>query len=100
MVNQLITECYDYAQITATTNVATVGNAAAGYGYLKGIFVSSHTAGTITVYDDPAAGTTTKIIDTFTPVNATFFELPAKYLKGCNVVITGTVSCTVFFNRP
>lgn len=100
MVNQLITECYDYAFITATTNVATVGSAAAGYGYLKGIFVSSVTAGTITVYDDPAAGTGTTIIATFTPLPATFYELPAKYRTGCNVVITGTVSATVFYNRP
>lgn len=101
MVNQLITDCYDYVQTTATVNVATSGGAAASYGYLRGIFVSAATGGpTITVYDEPAAGTTTKIIDTFTPTPATFYSLPAKYKTGCNVVIGGTVSCTIFFNRP
>lgn len=98
--NQIITDAYEYAQITATTNVATVGGAAASYGYLRGIFISSATGGSITVYDDPAAGTTNKIIDTFTVAAATFYSLPSKYRTGCNVVIGGTVSCTVFFNRP
>lgn len=99
--NQLITDAYEYAQITATTNVATVGGALASYGYLRGIFVSAAAATpTITVYDEPAAGTTTKIIDTFTPVAGTFYSMPSKYRTGCNVVISGTVSCTVFFNRP
>lgn len=99
--NQLITDAYEYVQTSATVNVATSGNAAASYGYLRGIFVSAATGGpTITVYDEPAAGTTTKIIDTFTPTPSTFYSLPAKYRTGCNVVIGGTVSCTIFFNRP
>lgn len=101
MKAQLVNQTYDYVQTSATVNVATAGGAAASYGYLKGIFVSAASATpTITVYDEPAAGTTTKIIDTFTPVAATWYELPAKYLKGCNVVISGTVSCTIFYNRP
>lgn len=100
-VNQLTTDAYDYVQTTATVNVATAGTAAASYGYLRGIFVSSASATpTITVYDDPAAGTAVKIIDTFTPVGPFFYTLPAKYKTGCNVVITGTVSCTIFYNRP
>lgn len=99
--SQLITDAYDYTQTSATVNVATVGGATATRGFLRGIFVSAASATpTITVYDEPAAGTTTKIIDTFTPVAATFYSLPAKYRTGCNVVITGTVSCTIFYNRP
>lgn len=99
--NQLITDAYEYVQTSATVNVATSGGAAAGYGYLKGIFVSAASATPlITVYDEPAAGTTTKIIDTFIPTASTFYALPAKYRTGCNVVISGTVSCTIFFNRP
>lgn len=101
MKNQLITEAYDYVQTSATVNVATAGGASASYGYLKGIFVSAASATpTITVYDEPAAGTTTKIVDTFIPVASTFYELPTKYLKGCNVVISGTVSCTIYYVRP
>lgn len=100
-VNQLTTSAFDYVQTTATVNVATAGTAAAGYGYLAGIFVSAASATpTITIYDDPAAGTATKIIDTFTPVAANFYSLPAKYRTGCNVVISGTVSCTIFYVRP
>jgi|SRR5882757_887804 len=99
--NQIITDCYDYAQTSATVNVATVGSATASNGFIRGIFVSAASATpTITVYDDPAAGTSTKIIDTFIPVASTFYSLPAKYKTGCNVVITGTVSCTIFYNRP
>lgn len=101
MVNQLITDSYDYVQTAATVNVATTGGASAGYGYLRGIFVSAASSTpTITVYDDPAAGTSVKIIDTFTPVAAAFYALPAKYKTGCNVVISGTVSATIFYNRP
>ena len=99
--NQLITDAYDYVQTSATVNVATAGTAAAGYGYLRGIFVSAASATpTITVYDDPSSGTTTKIIDTFTPTAATFYSLPAKYKTKYNVIINDTVSCTIFFNRP
>lgn len=98
--NQLITDAYEYVQTSATVNVATTGGTAAGYGYLRGIFVSSVAGGSITVYDEPAAGTTTKIVDTFTPVAGTFYSFPTKYRTGCNVVITATLSCTIFFNRP
>lgn len=98
---QLTTQANDYAQISATTNVAKNGGANASLGYLTGIFVSSASSTpTITVYDDASSGTTTKIIDTFTPVSATYYPMPAAYKTGCNVVISGTVSCTVFFNRP
>lgn len=101
MFNQKVTETYDYAQISASTNIALSGGAAAGPGSLAGIFVSIATTNpSITIYDDPASGTTTKIVDTFTPNADTFYPLPANYRTGCNVVLAGTVSCTVFFNRP
>jgi len=55
--NQIITDCYDYVQTTATVNVATAGTAAASYGYLRGIFVSAASATpTITVYDETSGG--------------------------------------------
>lgn len=97
----LVTASAEYVQISATTNVATAGSAVASMGYLVGIFVSAASATpTITVYDEASSGTTTKIIDTFIPVAATYYAMPASYRTGCNVVISGTVSCTVFFNRP
>ncbi len=87
---------FDYAQISATTNVSGATN-----GYLGGIFVSSVSGSpTITVYDEATSGTTTKLIDTFTPVAATWYPMPAHFRAGCNVVIGATVSCTVMFNRP
>ncbi len=85
-------ESVAYKQIAASGNVwpQSVG--------LVGIFVSAASATpTITVYDDAATGTTTKIVDTFTPVAGTYYKLPFYALKGINVVISGTVSCTVGF---
>lgn len=81
---------YSYKQITAS------GNVCANDGILGGIFVSAASATpTITVYDDPATGTSTKIVDTFTPVAGTWYPLPFAFSKGINVVISGTVSATV-----
>lgn len=62
---------------------------------LVGIFVSAATATpTITVYDDPATGTTNKIIDTFTPVAGTFYPMYVGVQQGINIVVGGTVSAT------
>lgn len=84
------TAAFSYKQINAS------GNVCANDGVMGGIFVSAASATpTITVYDDSAAGTTTKIVDTFTPVAGTFYPLPFAFSKGLNVVIGGTVSATV-----
>jgi hypothetical protein len=48
-----------------------------------------------TGYDDAATGTTTKLVDTFTPVAGTWYPMPFAFSKGLNVVIGGTVSATV-----
>ena len=47
-----------YKQITATGNVCPFGTS------LLGIFVSSSSSGTITIYDSATTTTTTKVIDT------------------------------------
>lgn len=87
-----IVESAGYAQIAASGNVYAQPAA------LHGIFVSSASATpTITVYDDAATGTAKKMVDTFTPVAGQFYPLPFRALKGLNVVISGTVSCTVAF---
>lgn len=76
--------------------VTASGNVRASQGALIGIWVSAASATpTITVYDDAATGTTTKIVDTFTPVAATWYPLPFGVANGINVVIGGTVSATV-----
>lgn len=81
---------YSYKQITGS------GNVVPGDGILGGIFVSAASGTpTITIYDDAATGTTTKIVDTFTPVAGQWYPLPFAFSKGLNVVIGGTVSATV-----
>lgn len=81
-----------YKQISASGNVKNT------FGALLGIFVSAASATpTIAVYDDAGTGTTTKIIDTFTPVAGTFYSLPFGVGSGINVVIGGTVSATVCY---
>lgn len=85
-------DSFGYKQLSASANISAVG------GNIGGIFVSAASATpTITVYDSATTTTTTKIIDTFTPVAATFYRLPFGYSAGLYVVISGTVSATVAF---
>ena len=82
----------NYKQLAASANVKS------GQGAMLGIFVSAATATpTITIYDDAAAGTTTKIVDVFTPVASTWYPLPYGFTNGLNVVFGGTVSATVSY---
>lgn len=78
-------------QITASGNVCAIPGVT-----LIGIFVSAASSTpTITVYDDAGTGTTTKVIDTFTPVAGQFYPLYIGSRAGFNVVLGGTVSATV-----
>lgn len=78
--------------------VSGSGNVSPNPATLLNIFVSAASATpTITVYDDAATGTTTKMIDTFTPTAGTNYTFNASASKGLNVVISGTVSATVVF---
>jgi hypothetical protein len=82
--------------VGAYKQVSASGNVRSGPGVILGIFVSAASSTpTLTVYDDAATGTTTKLVDTFTPVAATWYPLPFAFNSGINVVIGGTVSCTV-----
>ena len=84
----------NYAQISATKPIKN------SQGKVKGIMVSAASSTpTITVYDEETAGTTTKVIDTFTPVagtNYNFFD-GINTKNGIYVVIGGTVSATVYY---
>ena len=80
-----------FKQMSATANIK------ASQGVLLGFFVSSTTAGTIAIYDDPAAGTTTKIIDSLTPTVLGWYTLPAAFTTGCNVVIGGALQVTMVY---
>lgn len=83
-------EVGSYKQISSSANCLPTDGA------LIGIFVSAATSTpTITVYDSATTTTTTPIVSVFTPVAATWYNMPIICNAGCYVVISGTVSCTV-----
>ncbi|MDE2097922.1 MAG: hypothetical protein KGL39_11785 [Patescibacteria group bacterium] len=85
-------EQYQYLQMTASGLVKN------GAGCAGGIFVSSASGTpTITVYDSNT-GSGNKIVDTFTPVAATPYPMPAVFTQGMYIVIGGTVSLTAYYN--
>jgi hypothetical protein len=75
--------------ITATNATLTGG------GRLIGIWVSSASGGpTIKVADRDGT-----IANTFTPVAATFYRIPAIWNGTLTVTIANTVDCTLFYQR-
>lgn len=82
-----VSESQNYKNITATTTVYT------GTGGLLGIFVASASS-TPTVKVSDGAGT---LVNTFTPVAATFYPMPGRFNTSLVVTIGGTVDCTVFW---
>lgn len=82
-----VSESQNYKNITSTTTVYT------GTGGLLGIFVASASS-TPTIKVSDGAGT---MVNTFTPVSATFYPLPGRFNTSLVVTIGGTVDCTVFW---
>ena len=82
-----VSESQNYKNITATTTVYT------GTGGLLGIFVASASS-TPTIKVSDGAGT---LVNTFTPVAATFYPMPGRFNTSLVVTISGTVDCTVFW---
>jgi len=80
-----------YKQISASANCSPRGS------NLIGVFCSSSTSGTLTVYDDAATGTSTKAVDTFNLVAGTWYPMPVSTANGIYVVIGATASITVVF---
>lgn len=87
-----VIESFGYKQLSASANVC------AGAAALGCIFVSSGSA-TVTIYDDAATGTSTKVVDAFTATAGTFYPLPFGCSAGINIVVSGTISMTVGFVR-
>ena len=78
---------FEYKQFTATTQVRA--------SEMGGIFCSSSTAGTVTIYDDAFGGVTNKIVDTVTLAPGWYF-MPFRAQSGSfNVVVTGALSATI-----
>ncbi len=84
---QPVTESQNATNITATTTLRT------GAGSILGIFVSSVSGSpTLKVSD----GSTT-LVNTFTPVAATFYPIPARYATSLIVTVGATLDCCVFW---
>lgn len=86
---------FNTLQIGSPKLVAASGNVKVGQGGVLGIFVSSHTAGSIALYDDAASGTTTKVLDTFLFPGVGWYPLQMTFAAGLNIVVGGTLSATV-----
>lgn len=80
-----VSESCNYKNITATTTIYT------GDGAILGIFVAS-VSGSPTIKVSDGTGT---IVNTFTPVAATWYTLPFRFQTSLIVAIASTVDCTV-----
>jgi nitrogenase subunit NifH len=81
-----------YKQITATGNVSPIGCK------LLGIFVSSSTLGTVTIYDSATTTTSTKVVDTTVALTGgTWIPIPVAFASGIYIVVGGTLSATVVY---
>jgi len=86
----------NYTQTDATINIKPSA------GKLIGIMVTAASGTpTITVYDSAATTTTTPIFKVFTPTAATAYNFGVNGIyanKGIYIVISGTVSATVYYD--
>jgi hypothetical protein len=89
MGNMLMTG--GYKNITATGNVSPVTTD------LLGIFVSTSTSGTITIYDSATTTTSAPITGTFNVTAGTWYAIPASASAGLYIVVGGTLNATVIF---
>lgn len=79
--------------LTATDNSTIVGGPGKSRKNLVGIFVAS-ASGSPSIKVADAAGT---IVNTFTPVAATWYPMPVEIQGQLVVTIANTVDCTVFY---
>lgn len=85
---QPVTESQNFTNLTSTTTVRTGG------GGLLGIFVAS-VSGSPTIKVQDGANT---LVNTFTPVAATFYPMPGRFATSLVVTIGATLDCTVFWS--
>jgi len=80
-----------YSQISASALVKT------GYGRVRGIFCSSSTGGTLTLYDD-LVGATPLIVNTFALTASTYYKMAdVAFGTGLYATIANTAQITVFY---
>ena len=70
------------------------GNVVPKHARLTGVFCSSSTSGTLTLYDSATTGTTSKVVDTFNLTAGSWYFLPFEFSAGIYAVISGTASVT------
>ena len=73
---------------TDTSIIAATGSR----GRLLGIFVSSSTAGTLTIADSLAT-----LVATFSGTAATYYRLPLEFSGTLTITVGGTIAYTVFY---
>ena len=61
-------------------------------GRMLGIFVSSSTAGTLTIADSLAT-----LVATFSGTAATYYRLPLEFTGTLTITVGGTIAYTVFY---
>jgi hypothetical protein len=85
----------NYMQLSATKQVKV------GAGKLFGIFVSSSSSGTLTIYDSQASSTSDpKVVDTFSvSAGTSYVNIPAGlfFNNGLYIVLGGTSAFTVAY---
>jgi hypothetical protein len=85
----------NYKQLSATNQVKV------GAGKLRGIYVSSTTGGTLTIYDEAQGGTTKIIANTITPAaGSTNLVTPDGiwFGNGLYIVAANTIEYTVVYD--
>ena len=80
-----------YKQLTASANCSPVPAC------IFGILCSTNTNGKVTLYDDPATGTSTPITGAITLTASTYIPLPISTTKGLYAVLTGTTNITIVY---
>lgn len=75
--------------------ISASGNVKVGAGALLGVFCNTTTAGTLTFYDDAAAGTSSPVLGPLTPAAGTYTPLPFAFSAGLNVVVGGAINATL-----
>jgi hypothetical protein len=83
---------------TYTSSIAASVAVKSAPGRLRGIFVTAAASTpTIKLWDN-TSGATTVLINTFTPVAATYYQFGDVFFgTGLYITISGTVDCTVFY---
>lgn len=96
---QNIDSILTYPRGSGYSNLSASGLVLTGPGKLTGIFVASASnTPTIKVWDN-TAGSGTVLVNTFTPVAATYYQFPnVRVGTGIFVTIGGTVDCTTFYD--